>query len=175
MPAAAAAAGRRGRGRDRPPCPRCGKPVPERRGPRGPQPSYCSRRCSRAAYTDRRRADPVLAAQDRKRAREASHARYLAARVVLYTHCAHCNKPMPKLPMRKGPQPRYCSSQCSNDSRYARRRATPELLARDRERLRKYAAARYATPEGRAAQLAATRRSRERRLDRVSAMFAGRQ
>lgn len=72
--------------------------------------------------------------------------------------CERCGTAIPGKSMRK----RYCGDECARRAAYESYRRDPAAVAANRARLREYARRRYATPEGRAAYLAASKRYQER-------------
>ena len=69
-------------------------------------------------------------------------------------HCNQCGKLIPEGSMRT----RYCSDGCSKRGAYESYRSNPAAVELNRSRNREYARRRYATAEGKASYLAASKR-----------------
>lgn len=139
-------------------CRYCGGPLPKNRRP---QTRLCGDRCRKRTAADARLHSEArvqfeeASAAERKRRTEAKKPRY----------CDQCGKRIQEDTMRK----RYCSDACSKKGAYESYRSNPAAVELNRVRNREYARRRYATAEGKASYLAASKRYH----DRLKAAAAG--
>lgn len=132
-------------------CRYCGKPLPKVRSPKL---RLCSDECRKRTASEQRM-HPQVRVQFED-ATEAERARRRAG--AQPRHCKRCNKRIPAKSMRK----RYCGDECAQRAAYESYRSNPAAVEENRARQREYARRRYATPEGRASYLAASKRYQER-------------
>ena len=132
-------------------CRYCGSALP---ADCSPKMRLCGNECRRRTAIDlRRHYDAAVRFEDaseaeRERRRSGPEPRF----------CKRCGDRIPDRSRRK----RYCGGECGQRAAYESYRSNPVAVEVNKARQREYARRRYATPEGKAAYLAASKRYQER-------------